>query len=422
MVSYKKLSQSLIAVYLTILLLSNCTENKSTSSVTQTGADVLISEKLDLVQYKKLGIITNHTAVLGNGTHLVDTLFNSPNVQITALFGPEHGIRGDAPDGHKISDGTDPKTGIPVYSLYGNNRQPNAAMLKNIDLLIFDIQDIGARFYTFISTMYYGIKAAAENNIPIVILDRPNPINGIDVQGPMLKEGFKTFVGIAEIPIRHGMTVGELAKFFNRPEILETYTTAELNVIKMKNWSREYNYDRTGLKWIKPSPNMPTLETALVYPGLCLIEGTNISEGRGTYSPFLKIGSPFVNSQDVIRELNELNIEGCSIKPIEFTPVAIPNMSAFPKYKDELCSGIQISLTDDSTKFKSIDFGVKLIYVFNKLYPQKFEFRERGIDRLWGSSDLREAILKGTAPDSIINQYQNDLEKFKQIRNQFLIY
>lgn len=421
MVSYKKLSQSLAILLFAILVLTNCAENDSIHNVTQTGADVLVSEKLDLVQNKNLGIITNHTALLADGTHLVDTLFNSERVKITALFGPEHGIRGDAPDGHKINDGTDSKTKLPVYSLYGKNRKPTAAMLKNIDLLIFDIQDIGARFYTFISTMYYGIKAAAENNIPIIILDRPNPINGIDVQGPMLKKGFKTFVGIAEIPIRHGMTVGELAKFFNRTEILETDVQAEMTVIKMKNWAREYNYDKTGLKWIKPSPNMPTLETALVYPGLCLIEGTNISEGRGTYSPFLKIGSPFINAQDVISELNKLNIEGCSIKPIEFTPVSIPNMSAFPKYKDEQCRGIQISVTD-SSKLRSVEFGVKLIYVFNKLYPQKFEFRERGIDRLWGSSELREEILKGTSPYSIINQYQTDLEKFKQIRNQFLIY
>jgi beta-N-acetylhexosaminidase len=389
--------------------------------VTKTGADQLLSEQIELIANKNLGIITNHSAILANGTHLVDTLFNSDNVNIIALFGPEHGIRGDAPDGHSIKDGVDSKTGIPVYSLYGKTRQPTSEMLENIDLLVFDIQDIGARFYTFISTMYYSIKSAAEHNIPIIILDRPNPINGLDVQGPVLDPNFQSFVGIAEIPIRHGMTVGELALFFNRSDILDTDNKANLTIVKMKDWSRDYYYDETGLKWIKPSPNMPNLETAIVYPGLCLIEGTNISEGRGTYLPFLNIGAPYSKSEELISELEKLDIEGCFIRPSSFIPVEISDMSKYPKYKDEKCEGIELTVSDRA-KFKPIDFGIKLIYVYHKLYPQNFSFRESRIDKLWGNSFLRESLKNGDSPESIIRNYKKELEKFKLTRKKYLLY
>ncbi|MEE9430884.1 MAG: DUF1343 domain-containing protein [Melioribacteraceae bacterium] len=370
---------------------------------------------------KRLGIITNHTAILSDGTHLVDTLFSRDDIKIIKLFGPEHGIRGDAPDGHSIQNGIDAKTKLPVISLYGKIRKPTKEMLDSIDVLVFDIQDIGARFYTFISTMYYAIQVAADNNIPVIILDRPNPINGVDVDGPILDSEFKTFVGIAEIPIRHGMTVGELALFFNRPEILNTKAKANLEIVKMNNWSRDNYFDVTNLTWIKPSPNMPTLETALVYPGLCLLEGINISEGRGTYEPFLKIGSPFINSTNVINELKSLDIIGCKLSPLQFTPVSIPNMSTHPKYKNEICNGIQIRITDRKI-FKPIDFAVKLIYVFHKLYPKELSFRENHFDRLWGSKSLREMILDGKTPKVILSKFEIELKNFKVLRKQFLLY
>ncbi|MCP5064271.1 MAG: DUF1343 domain-containing protein, partial [Ignavibacteriae bacterium] len=210
----KKSLRTLTIVFL-VAILFGCNEAQNTNQI-KTGADVLLSEKFDLIKNKRLGIVTNHTALLIDGTHLVDTLFSREDVKIVKLFGPEHGIRGDAPDGHSINNGVDAKTGLPVISLYGKARKPSKEMLDSIDILIFDIQDIGSRFYTFISTMYNVIQAAAENDIPVIILDRPNPINGIDVDGPILDLNFKTFVGIAKIPIRHGMTVGELALFFNR--------------------------------------------------------------------------------------------------------------------------------------------------------------------------------------------------------------
>ncbi len=385
------------------------------------GADVLLNEKYDLIKNKRIGIITNHTAILGNGTHLVDTLSTKKDVTISALFGPEHGIRGNSADGMSIKNGIDVKTGLKVFSLYGKNKKPTGEMLNNIDILVFDIQDIGARFYTFISTMFYAIKSAAENNIPILILDRPNPINGIDVQGPVLSKQFKSFVGIAEIPIRHGMTVGELALFFNRKNILETSTTARLTVIKMENWQRNFYFNNCGIKWIKTSPNMPTLNTAIVYPGMCLLEGTNISEGRGTDSPFLLIGSPFINSKKVINELSKLNVKGIKLSEKQFIPKTIPHKAYKPKYENEVCNGIKLKIINRKI-FNPVDFSVNLIYTFNKLYPEKFSFRNNWIDKLWGSSSLRKMIKENKTPDEIIKSWQFQLNKFKKERKQFLLY
>ena len=319
--------KSVLILFLLAFSLFYCASGTQTKRQNKVivGADILLSEKFNLIKNKKVGIITNHTALLSNGTHLVDTLFNRNDIEIAALFGPEHGIRGNSADGQSIKNGIDVKTGLKVFSLYGKNKQPTKEMLQNIDIMIFDIQDIGARFYTFISTMFYAIKSAAQNEIPILILDRPNPINGTDVQGPVLSKEFKSFVGIAELPIRHGMTVGELAKFFNRIEILETQKIAKLTVIKMKNWQRNFYYDDCNIKWIKTSPNMPTLNTAIVYSGMCLLEGANISEGRGTNFPFLLIGSPYINSLKVISEINALGLRGIKLSPEKFIPKTIPH-------------------------------------------------------------------------------------------------
>ena len=337
------------------------------------------------------------------------------------MFGPEHGIRGDAPDGHSISDGKDSKTGIQVYSLYGKTKKPTKEMLKNVDILVFDIQDIGARFYTYISTMFFAMQAAVENNIPILILDRPNPINGIRVEGPIIQEGFKSFVGIANIPIMHGMTIGELALFFNEENLLNDNLKADLKIIKMQNWTRNMYFDETGLTWVNPSPNMTSLETALLYPGLCLIEGTNISEGRGTPTPFLNIGAPFINSDSLISKLNSYKLEGISYSKIKFTPVEIPNMASKPKFEKENCNGIYFTITDRQ-KLNSLKLGLVLIYSIMKLNPNDFSFRESSIDRLYGSSNLRTMLTKGFSPNEIMNTWKQDLEKFNQIRKKYLIY
>ncbi|PID59000.1 MAG: hypothetical protein CR986_07295 [Ignavibacteriae bacterium] len=414
----KKLFGLIVAISFLLVSCEKVTQVKNES--VKTGADVLISEKIDLLKNKNIGLITNHTGILSSGKHLVDTLHNLEDVNLIALFGPEHGIRGNAPDGKSIKEGIDSKTGIPVYSLYGKIKKPNSEMLKDVDLLIFDIQDIGARFYTYISTMYYTIQAASEFKIPILILDRPNPINGLDVQGPMLDTAFKSFVGIAELPIRHGMTIGELATYFNRPKVLQTDKPADLTIIKLKNWERNFYYDDCKLNWIAPSPNMPNLETALVYPGMCLIEGTNLSEGRGTYSPFLQIGSPYINSEKLLKELYQYNFEGVELSSTSYTPEIIPNMAEYVKHKSNLCNGIKLKITDRN-KFKPIEFGIHLIYLIHKLYPNNFEFRG-SIERLWGNKNFREDILGNAAPEKIIRNYHNKLEQFKLKRKNYLLY
>ncbi len=416
---YKKFFIYLIFLFY-ISLFAGCGVAENNIKVL-TGADILLSEKFDLIKNKNVGIITNHTAILGNGTHLVDTLFSRNDVRISALFGPEHGIRGNAANGKTIKNGKDIKTGLKVFSLYGKNKKPTKEMLQNIDILIFDIQDIGARFYTYISTMFYAIKSAAENKIPILILDRPNPINGKNVEGPLLQKEFQSFVGIAQIPIRHGMTIGELAKFFNRPKILGIKDTAKLTVVKMKNWKRNYFYDNCNLTWIKTSPNIPNLNTAIVYPGMCLLEGTNISEGRGTYSPFLLIGSPFINSKDVIEEIQKLKPQGIKLTSKKFIPKSIPNMAYKPKYENEECNGIELNITDRKI-FNPVEFSVKLIYTFHKLYPEKFSFKNNWIDKLWGSSSLRKMINENKTPAEIISSWQSQLNKFKEEQKQFLLY
>jgi len=383
-----------------------------------TGADRLFSESQNLITGKNIGVVCNHTALLSNGTHLVDTLINLPNVSLKAIFTPEHGFKGIAEAGELIN-----KKGlykkVPVISLYGSERKPSKENLKDIDLLIFDIQDVGARFYTYISTLYNVLEAAGENNIPIIVLDRPNPIGGKYVDGPVLDENFKSFVGIALIPITHGMTVGELATFFVGEKLINNSEKVALNIVKCKNWNREIP-NQFYSKWVSPSPNINYLETAFVYPGICLLEGTNISEGRGTQFPFLQFGAPFINSEDVISKLNLLKVEGAELQAVSFIPEDIDGMATNPKFKGQTCNGIKIKVTDPQ-KFESVKFGIKLLYVLNKLYGNKLNFTG-SFDRLAGNSELRVLINKKTAPDKIFGSWQKDLTKFEKKRINYLLY
>jgi len=385
------------------------------------GANFLVSDSINLIQNKRIGIVTNHSAILSNGVHLVDTLTKLKNINVTTLFGPEHGIRGNAPDGNSISDGIDSKTNLPVYSLYGKIRKPTPEMLKNVDILIFDIQDIGARFYTFISTLYYTLEAAAENNIPIIVLDRPNPINGITVDGPIRENEFKSFVAIAPIPIQHGMTIGELANMFNNEKWLENGIKADLTIVKMENWKRNYIFSDCNLPWVAPSPNIPNLETAIIYPGMCLIEGVNVSEGRGTYAPFLTIGAPYINSNEVLMELKKLNISGIDVKPITFTPKSIENMSTSPKYKNIECNGLSLKITD-AKNIMALRFGIKLLYSIHKLYPNNFEFRRNWLDKLFGNKELTKMLKNNSTPDEIFKLWEHELINFKNLRKKYLLY
>ena len=413
-----KIILSLFFICYITLISSNI--NNSNKEV-NCGADVLVNNKLSILEGKQVGIVTNHTAVLKNGIHLVDTLSKIKTLRLIALFGPEHGIRGDAPDGHGITDGKDPKTGIPVYSLYGKINKPTKEMLKDVNVLVFDIQDIGSRFYTFISTLFYTLQAGAENNIPVIVLDRPNPIGGINVSGNITEEGYFSFVGIAPIPIQHGLTVGELANFFNEEGLLGKGLKADLQVIKIENWNRKDLYSDTDLKWINPSPNMVSLESALVYPGLCLLEGTNVSEGRGTKKPFLTFGAPYLNSIELISNLEKYKFEGIQFSPIEYTPIEIPNMASNPKYKDTKCYGIELKV-DTKKDFDAVKLGITIIYEINRLFKEKFEFRKKSIDRLYGSNKLSEFILIGKSLEEIFATWLPELDNFKKNREKYLLY
>ncbi len=407
-----------------VLFLSACSkpENEITLNTgkVRIGADILVSEKIDLLKNRNIAIATNQTGRLSNGTSIVDTLWNL-GINIIALFGPEHGIRGGAQAGEIILDGKDDKTGIPIYSLYGKNRKPTAEMLKNVDLILFDIQDIGARFYTYISTMYYLLETAAENNIEIIILDRPNPLSGNYVNGPVLNKDHISFVGIAPIPIAHGMTVGELAKYFTGEKLFNNADKLNLKVIECKNLRREQYFNETGLKWIKPSPNIPDFETALVYPGLCLLEATNVSEGRGTDKPFLKFGAPYINSVDLQKYLELSEIEGVKFIQTSFTPVSIKGVAEHPKYENELCQGIEIQITDPKV-FDPINLGITLIYELKRLYPAYFKINENWMSKLYGSDSLYIALEEGKTPIQIINSWDKKLEEFKKIRQKYLLY
>lgn len=411
----------LTLTYLIIISLAMSSDIISQQVKVTVGADVLVSDSLHLIKNKRLGIVTNHSAILSTGAHLVDTLVNLDEINVTALFGPEHGIRGNAPDGHSINDGIDSQTGIPVYSLYGKTRKPKKEMLKNVDLLIFDIQDIGARFYTYISTLHYTLISAAENNIPIIVLDRPNPINGVTVDGPIRTEEFKSFVAIAPIPIQHGMTIGELAIMFNQENWLGNELKADLEVIKITEWNREYYFDQCNLEWISPSPNMPNLETAILYPGMCLLEGINASEGRGTYSPFLTFGAPYINSKELLEELNKFQKSGIELSEITFTPVSIPNMSTSPKYKNIECNGVKIDIVNKKD-VNALRFGIEVLYSIHKLYPKQFEFRRNWLDKLFGNTKLTEMLKNNSTPNEIFETWSTELSDFNKIRKNYLLY
>lgn len=385
------------------------------------GADILFETKIELIKGKRVGLITNHSAVLSNGKHLADALSEYKQTSLVALFGPEHGVRGDAPDGRTVRDTIDEKTGVPVYSLYGKINKPTPEMLKDIDVLIFDIQDVGARFYTFISTMFLGMEAAAENNIHFVVLDRPNPITGTRIEGPIRVDSLKTFVGWVPIPIAHGMTVGELAVMANMSGWLKDRKPAKLTVVKMENWKRKQWFDETKLQWIKPSPNMKSLQTAIVYPGLCLIEGINVSEGRGTDKPFEQIGAPWINGTELAKLLNEQKLPGVKFSAVEYTPVEIPNVASNPKYKEQLCGGVSITITNRE-KLESVKTGVTIVWAIHSLFKDSLKFRERGFDRLAGTPVIRESIIAGKSPNEIVGMWKDEISVFEKTRKRSLLY
>lgn len=401
-------------------LLLSCSQTQPVGKTVLTGLDD--SARLqELCRGKRVGIITNQTAFDSRGRYITDIFGRLEDVRITALFGPEHGIRGSAEAGAKVNSGYDPLKGVPVYSLYGKTRKPTPEMLKNVDVLVFDIQDIGTRYYTYIYTMGLAMEAAAEQGKPFIVLDRPNPLNGIAVEGNILDPAFKSFVGLYPLPVRHGLTVGELARMINGEGWLGGRVKARLTVVPMKYWQRRMWFDQTGLKFIKTSPNMPDLETATVYPGICLLEGTNVSAGRGTSSPFKIFGAPWIDGKRLSEALNALGLPGVTFRATRFTPVSISGVAEHPKFQDQTCGGARILVTDRD-QFTPYVTGLRVVETIYRLYPDSFRWKPSHFDRLCGTDKIRVAISNHRPLEQVEQSWRDDLNTFKKKREKYLLY
>jgi len=362
-----------------------------------------------------VGIVANHASVTGDLVHISDAL-SAAGVKIGALFGPEHGARGDIADGELIGDSVDERLRVPVYSLYGKTRAPSPEMLEAVDVMIVDLQDVGARFYTFLYTMANVMARCGEHGVPVWVLDRPNPISGTSPDGPILEPEFSSFVGMYPIPMRHGLTVGELARLFAS----EFGVVCELRVIQMQGWSREMWFDQTGLPWVLPSPNMPSVETAAVYPGLCLIEGTNVSEGRGTVRPFETFGAPWIDPSELKAALGQCGLPGVRLREAYFVPSA-------SKFAGTRCAGLQVYVTD-RREFRPPVTGIAVVSALSKLYPGDFAFRppssegRRFFDLLAGTARVREAIEAGASPWDIGASWEAGLAAYRTAAASVMLY
>ncbi|NLH16667.1 MAG: DUF1343 domain-containing protein [Phycisphaerae bacterium] len=367
-----------------------------------------------LFENKQIGLITNHTGVDRRGRPAAKCLAEFPGARIVALFSPEHGFDGKLEAGIKVADQNDPQQSIPIYSLYGETKKPTSAMLKDVEVLVFDIQDVGARFYTYLSTMSVCMEAAAEKGIPFVVLDRPNPLAGRMVEGPLMDKKFASFIGLHPIPVRYGLTVGELARMINDQGWLKDGLKADLTVIPLGNWTRSTWWDQTGLPFIPPSPNIRTLDAAIAFPGICLIEGTNLSEGRGTDIPFLQFGAPWVNALDLSKKLNALKLPGVSFSPTEFKPTS-------SKCRDQLCQGIRLRITDRDA-FQPFWTGVKIVESLYREYPKDFKFLANHFDRLCGTGSVRTAIEQKKDLTELQKRWLPDLDQFRADCRPILLY
>jgi uncharacterized protein YbbC (DUF1343 family) len=380
----------------------------------ETGLDVLLADGVPELNGARAGLITNHTGVDARFRSAVDLLHGSDWVTLAALFGPEHGVRGEAQAGAHVGSAVDARTGLPVHSLYGETRRPTPEMLAGLDALLFDIQDVGVRYATYISTMALAQEAAAEAGIRFVVLDRPNPLNGKEIEGYLLDPAFASFVGTHPIPIRHGLTVGELAR------LLATDTGwPEPLIVPMRGWRREMWFDATGRPWVQPSPNLPTLDSVALYSGTCLIEGTNCSEGRGTTRPFEYLGAPWIDPFALAADLERRGLPGAAFRPASFTPT-------FSKHAGEPCGGIQVHILVREA-LQPAALGIHLLHALRAADPAAFAWRAGKdgrffLDLLLGSDQPRLALDGGAAPEEIVAQWEDDVAAFAERRRTVLIY
>jgi uncharacterized protein YbbC (DUF1343 family) len=372
----------------------------------QTGIDVLEAENFALLRGKRVGLITNHTGVDSAGRRTADVLAHAPGVKLVALFSPEHGMTGvvDAP----VANSTDAATGLAVYSLFGEARRPTPEMLMGLDALVFDVQDAGVRFYTYITTMAYCMEAAAHSHISFVVLDRPDPLGGEAIEGPMLDPERTSFVGYFPMPVRYAMTMGELARMFNA----ENKIGADLRVVSMKGWRRGERFGETGITWIAPSPNLRTPEAAFLYPGIEILQAAGLSVGRGTEKPFEILGAPWIRAEELADALNARKIAGVSFVPTRFTPHEAP-------YKDQECEGVTIHL-GDARLLRSMRMGLEIANALHRLYPREFQMGK--MISLLGSQATIERMSRGDDPAQIEAGWASELGRFRRMRGKYLLY
>ncbi len=409
--------------------------NGSSQPAVKLGVEVLFEKHMDLIRGKRIGLITNPSGVDSQLDSIVELFREHPEVKLAALYGPEHGVRGDAQAGQSVSYYFDKHYQLPVYSLYGQGKKrpvhlskvdasmrsydtqqsgksPVSGSLKGIDVMICDLQDVGTRVYTFEATLANAMQACANAHIPFIVLDRPNPIGGVAMEGPILEyPKYSSFIGLCATPLRHGMTMGELALFY-QDHFLTNHI--DLTVVPMENWHRDEWFDQTGLPWVMPSPNLPTLDSAIVYPGQVMLEGTDLSEGRGTTRPFEIFGAPWIDGYVLADKLNALHLPGVKFREIWFTPT-------FSKFQGKLCGGCQIHVTDRNA-FQPIATTLNILAVVKQLYGDKLTFHQRYFDRVLGNDTVLQGLERGEPVDKIIAAYQPGLDKFAKERQQYLLY
>jgi uncharacterized protein YbbC (DUF1343 family) len=374
--------------------------------------EVLLTDSIHLVAGARVGLVTNHTGIDRARIPSIDRLAEAPEVELVALFSPEHGIRGEEEGGISIAGGRDTRTGLPLHSLYGETRKPTPQMLEGVDVLLFDIQDVGARYYTYVYTMALAMEAAGEAGIPFVVLDRPNPIGGLAVQGNILDPAFSTFVGMFATPMRHGMTPGELARMY----VGEFGIDVELHVAPVDGWERWMLFGDTGLPWVPPSPNMPSVESALHYPGTCLFEGTNLSVGRGTDAAFQLLGAPWIDGEALAAALNAYGLPGVEFEAARFTP----REAGDGKFNDQEIGGVRLTAT--APEYDPTAAGLAILVESYRLSGDQWAWRESHFDRLAGTDALRLQILAGASLEELRQGWEEGLDRFRRLRVNYLIY
>ena len=374
------------------------------------GVDVLMRDRLDLLRGRRLGLVTNATGRSRDGRSTIDVLQAESSWRLVSLFSPEHGIRGEAEAGQSVGSSVDQRTGLPIYSLYGETTRPTDAMLTGVDTLVYDIQDVGARTYTYISTLLEVMHAAAQHQLPLVVLDRPNPIGGDQVEGNVLDPRFVSFVGPAPIAMRYGLTIGELGHLFNG----ELGVGAELTVVQLQGWQRSMWFDQTELSWVNPSPNLRSLPAAALYPGIVLVEGTNLSEGRGTERPFEWIGAPWLDGQALADALNGAALAGVRFRPSDQTPDS-------SKFAGQACRGVIIEVVD-RFQVRSMELGLRLLAAARAVAGGRVQLMANTFDRLAGTDQVRKAIEAARPVEDIVAAWQPELVHFRSVREKYLLY